>query len=100
MYPTSAVPSKILWPSQNTQSLHPPLGLLCPVGVPLSMGWQRSWQTSFALWLGNLHTMTLKTPYILCRPIQKVKLEPGEVITSYDVKALLTSVPMDPSMST
>ena len=26
--------------------------------------------------------------------IQKVKLEPGEVITSYDVKALFTSVPV------
>ena len=31
--------------------------------------------------------------------IQKVKLKPGEVTTSYDVKALFTSVPVDPSIS-
>ena len=30
--------------------------------------------------------------------IQKVRLEPGEVITSHDVKALFTSVPVDPSI--
>ena len=31
--------------------------------------------------------------------IKKVKLEPEEVMTSYDVKALFTSVPMDPSIN-
>ena len=31
--------------------------------------------------------------------IRKVKLEPGEVITSYDVKAFFTSVPMEPSIN-
>ena len=31
--------------------------------------------------------------------IHEVKLEPGEVITSYDVKALFTSVPVNPSIA-
>ena len=31
--------------------------------------------------------------------IQKVKLEPGEVMTLYDVKALFNSVPVDPSIN-
>ena len=31
--------------------------------------------------------------------IQKVKLKPGEIITSYDIKTLLTSAPVDPSIS-
>ena len=31
--------------------------------------------------------------------IKEVKLEPGEVMTSYDVMALFTSVPMDPSFN-
>ena len=31
--------------------------------------------------------------------IKEVKLEPAEVITSYDVKALFTSVPVDPSIN-
>ena len=31
--------------------------------------------------------------------IQQVKLQPGEVISSYDVKALFTSVPVDPAIN-
>ena len=31
--------------------------------------------------------------------IKEVKLEPREVMASYDVKALFTSVPMDPSIN-
>ena len=31
--------------------------------------------------------------------IHKVKLEPGEVITSYNIKALYTSVPVEPSIA-
>ena len=30
--------------------------------------------------------------------IKQVKLQPGETMTSFDVKALLTSVPVDPSI--
>ena len=81
------------------KKLASPSGPLCPVGVPLHMGWQRSWQTSFALWLVSLHT-TLKTPNKhFVQHIQNVKLEPGGVMTLYDVKALFTSVPVDPSIN-
>ena len=31
--------------------------------------------------------------------IKKVKLEPGQVMTSYDVKAVFTSVPVDSSIA-
>ena len=34
----------------------------------------------------------------LCNHIKEVKLEPGEVMTSYGVKVLFTSCPMDPSI--
>ena len=40
----------------------------------------------------------LKNTQHFVQHIQKVKLEPGEVMTSYDVKALFTSVPVDPSI--
>ena len=40
-----------------------------------------------------------KTQYVV-QHIQKVKLEPGEVMTLYDVKALFTSVPVDPFITT
>ena len=31
--------------------------------------------------------------------IQQVKLQPGQLISSYDVKALFTSVPVDPAIN-
>ena len=39
----------------------------------------------------------LKNTHFL-QHIQKARLEPGEVMTSYDVKALFSSVPVDPSI--
>ena len=41
----------------------------------------------------------LKNTQHLVQQIQQVTLEQGEVITSYDVKTLFTSVPVDPSIS-
>ena len=32
--------------------------------------------------------------------IKQVKMKPGEMVTSFDVKALFTSVPVDPSIQT
>ena len=41
----------------------------------------------------------IKNTFQFVEYIRKVKLEPGEVMTSYDVKALFTSVPVDPSIA-
>ena len=41
----------------------------------------------------------LKNTQYFVQHIHKVNLEPGEVMTLYDVKALCTSVPMDPSIN-
>ena len=41
----------------------------------------------------------LKNTQHFTQHIKEVKLEPGEVVTSYDVKALFTSVAMDPSIN-
>ena len=40
-----------------------------------------------------------KSPQHFVQHIQKVKLEPGEVTTSYDVVALFTSAPVNPSIT-
>ena len=40
----------------------------------------------------------LKNTQHFVKYIKQVRLEPGEVITSYDVKALFTSVSVDPSI--
>ena len=39
----------------------------------------------------------LKSTQHFIQDIREVKLEPGDVMASYDVKALFTSIPMDPS---
>ena len=41
----------------------------------------------------------LKNTQHFIQKIQQVTLEPGEVIFSYDVKALFTSVPVDPAIN-
>ena len=41
----------------------------------------------------------LKNTQHFIQQILQVKLEQGDVITSYDVKALFTSVPVDPSIN-
>ena len=40
----------------------------------------------------------LKSTQHFIQQIHNKRLEPGEVMTSYDVKALFTSVPVDPSI--
>ena len=59
--------------------------------------WQRSWLTSSDTYLAHLLPI-LKIPNSVYY-IHKVKLEPWEVITSYDVKVLFTWVPVDPSIA-
>ena len=41
----------------------------------------------------------LKNTQYIMQHIKEVKLEPGEVMTSYDVKVLFTSVHIDPSIN-
>ena len=41
----------------------------------------------------------LKNTQQFMQHIKEVMLQPGEVMTSYDTKALFTSVPMDPSIN-
>ena len=54
---------------------------------------------------GIIHPLVGQSPHHLkntqhfLQQIQQVKLWEGEVITSYDVKALFTSVPVDPSIN-
>ena len=53
--------------------------------------------TLLTLWLASPHY--LKSIQHFVQHIKEVKLEPGEVMTSYDIKALFTSVPLDPSIN-
>ena len=92
LFPISAVPLSSMVYIKYTR-LAPPPGPLSPVGVPSSMERPRNWSTS---WQSHHH---LKKYTTVCEHIKKVKLEPREVMASYDVKALFTSVWMDPSIT-
>ena len=48
--------------------------------------------------LGGQSPHHLKNIYYFVQHIKEVKLEPGKVMTSCDVKVLFTSYPMDPSI--
>ena len=88
---------KVLWPSQNTQSLHPPQVHCVQSGFHYIWGGKGAGKHICLLAGQSPHH--LKDIQHCVQHIQKVKLEPGEVMTSYDVKALLNSVPVDPSIT-
>ena len=58
---------------------------------------QRNWYTSSNHWLASLPNTSKNTQHFV-QQIHSKRLESGEVMTSFDVKALFTSVPVDPSI--
>ena len=62
--------------------------------MSITLGWQGNWQLHPSL--GWSIPSSLKNIQHFVEYIKKVKLGPGEVMVSYDVKALFTSVFVDP----
>ena len=62
------------------------------------MVWPRSLPKSSNLWLASPHITSLAPRTLLDKP-NTSKLEPEECLSSYDVSALFTSVPIDPSLN-
>ena len=87
---------QVLWPSPNLQT-GTPLDQSCPVEVPLPMGGKGVGRHHPPL--GRPVTTLHQEHTTLLQQIQQAKLEPGEVMASYYVKALFTSVPLDPSIN-
>ena len=95
LYHTSAVP-QILWPAQNTQNRYPPQALV-----------SSRWSITYGVAKELSHIIKpfvgqsphhLKNTQQFIQQLQGKRLEPGEVITSFDVKALFTSGPVQPSI--
>ena len=95
LYPTSAVPPKFYGLPKFTKQVHPSDPLF-PVGGPSPMVLPRSLHTSSKPLLGQSPHHLKNTHFI--QQLQGKKLEPGEVISSFDVKALFTSVPVQPAI--
>ena len=95
LYPTSAVPPSSMAYLKSIKQA-PPSVPLFPVGGPSHMGCQGAFphhQTP-----GRPVPHHLKNTQHFIQQLQGKKLEPGETITSFDVKALFTSVPVQPSI--
>ena len=95
LHPTSAV-LQVLWHPQNTQSWHPPRPIVSSRG-------------SITYWVAKELACIIKplvgqSPHHLrntqhfVQQIHTKRLEPGEIMRSFDIKALFTSVPVDPSI--
>ena len=62
------------------------------------MVWPRNLPKSLNLWLASSHITSTVPRTLLNRP-KHFKLEAGECLSSYDVSALFTSVPIDPALN-
>ena len=89
-------PSKILWTIQNSWKVHPLRNIVSGRGA-VTYGVAKE--------LSNiLSPLEGHTPYLIgnteifVEQINIIRLEQGEYITSYNVKALFTSVPVDPTI--
>ena len=96
LYPTSAVPQSFL-ALPTSIKLAPPSGPVSSMGFT-TYGVAKELASIICPLVGQL-PCHLKNTQCFFQQIQQVKLEQGEVITSYDVKALCSSVPVDPSVN-
>ena len=92
LYPTSAVPPNSMACPKSTKQVHP-LGPLFPVGGPSPMALPKELAHIIKPLVGQSPHHLKNTQHFI-QQLQGKKLEPGEVITSFDVKALFTSVPV------
>ena len=91
---TGSYIQQVLWPAQNSQSWHPLRPIVSSRG---SITYGVAKELAYIKSLVGQSPHHLKNTHFV-QHIQKARLEPGEVMTSYNVKAMFTSVPVDPSI--
>ena len=94
--PISAVPPHVLWPSQNTQNWHPLSPIVSNRGS-ITYGVAKELAHIIKPLVGQSPHHLKNTQHFI-QQLQGKRLEPREVITSFDVKALFTSVPVLPAI--
>ena len=87
---------QILWPAQNTQNRYP-LRLIVSSRGSITYGVAKELSHIIKPLVGKSPHHLKNTQHFI-QQLQDKRLEPGEVITSFDVKALFTSVPVQPSI--
>ena len=96
LYPTSAVAPKF-YGLPKIHKVGTPLRPILSSRGSITYGVAKELAHTFKSLLGK-SPHHLKTLYTLCKKLQGKKLEPGEAITSFDVKALFTSEPVHPAI--
>ena len=88
-------PPQILWPSQNPQSWHPLRPIVSSRGF-ITYGVAKELAYIIKPLVSQSPHHLKNTQHFI--QLKGKKLEPGEVITSFDVRALFTSVPVQPAI--
>ena len=96
LYPTSAVPPSSMACPKSIKQISP-LGPLFPVGVSITYGVAKELSHIIKPLVGQSPHHLKNTQHFI-QQLQGKRLEPGETITSFDVKALFTSIPVQPSI--
>ena len=96
IYPTSAVSPKFM-ASLKSINWEPPSGPWCPAG-PITYEAAKMLAGIICPLVGQSPHHLRNTQHFI-QHIQQASLQPGESITSFDVKALFTSVSMAPSIN-
>ena len=87
---------QVLWPAQNPQNSTPLRPIVSSRGS-ITYGVAKELSHIIKPLLGQ-YPHHLKNTQHFIQQLQGKRLEPGETITSFDVKALFTSVPVQPSI--
>ena len=90
-------PTYVLWPLQDPQTRHPPYSIVSScVSVTYGVGKELP---------KILKPLAGKSPHHInstqgfVEQVKHITLGPGECLSSYDVSALFTSVPIDPALN-
>ena len=97
VYPTNVVAPKF-YGLPKTYKTDTPLGPIVSSRESITYGVSKELASIICPLVGQSPHHFKNTPHFV-QHITEVKLESGEVMTSYDVKALFTSIPMDPSIN-
>ena len=94
LIPNQCHPTQTLWPSQNSQNRYPLRPIVSSRGS-ITYGVAKELSHIIKPLVGQSPHHLKNTQHFI-QQIQGKSLQPGDSITSFDVKALFTSVPVHP----
>ena len=96
MYPTGCVPPQVLWPPQDPQARYPTQACVSSCGSVTYVVAKELAKILKPLVGKSPHHINSTQDFV--EQVKHITLVPGECLSSYDVSALSTSVPIDPAL--